>query len=366
MLIKQIAGDIVKIRDLQKRMSFSTWQRFLPEIEKQLRGLDDQDYIAARQALSTLHNEKLLKNVVHFQLFLQNRGYQLIFSALQKHLLVDETKKNTDFVKNKKLLYLDELSWEQIGEELLLNSHEKFNFGQYREVDFYAEPQVLAPWLRDLLRQDRTIFLPALKAFPENELWDQVLGIKTIKPTDNYREDEVVTKRYERSGYLSYGPTSAKSCALIYDNFLFKKDDVILDIGSGEGTFVCYSALLPVKEIIGVEIRKELFVRHKTNLQTQQLVQPGTKISIYNDDIFQRKELLERVTVFYLANPLDQRKLKKLLGIIEESLKKHSRKIRIIYCCANHYRTIDKQKWLSRLGSNLRNGHIYCWETKNE
>ncbi len=86
MYLKQLAVKINKIRNKQKQISFSVWQKILPKIETELKSLDNNQYWSARQALNTLKKEKTFKNVIHFKLPLTDEGFRLVFLAMEKHL----------------------------------------------------------------------------------------------------------------------------------------------------------------------------------------------------------------------------------------------------------------------------------------
>ncbi len=261
-----------------------------------------------------------------------------------------------------KLLALQKCSFDDNAKRLLKDSYIKFMYGVWREVAAYAQPADLIPWLRNIIEQDRSIYPEALALFPDNQFWNDVFNIKTISLLGHYREQEVERLFYEKKEVLPYGPSAADSCACIYNKGLLTPEDILLDIGSGEGAFLAYSAVLPLREIIGVEIRPELYKRSLDNLARHQLLYPQTKITLCCDDVLDRQDLINRATVFYLLNPVGKNLLKKILNLIEQSLKINPRKIKFIYSSAEFNLTVSRQKWLSS-ARTIKADHIYFWES---
>ena len=261
-----------------------------------------------------------------------------------------------------KLINIDNFVFDDHGKALLKNSFTIHRFG-YRNVDFYADFQLLVPWLQNLISADRSVYGQAFSLFPDNGLWNNVLNIKSSTITNRYYENYQVSKSFFDKGINFPDPTSAEDCAVMYGNNVFSSDDIILDVGSGEGAFLNYCGVLPFKELLGVEIRENLYALSLDNLRNNLFLHPQNKIAIYQGDVRERFDLISKATAFYVFNSMDQKLLKDLLFLIKESLRKNPRLIKFVYCNAEYRRTVSNQNWLKRLGSPLNRGQIYIWQS---
>lgn len=130
-----------------------------------------------------------------------------------------------------------------------------------------------------------------------------------------------------------------------YLNVLHKlnlnKNDVILDIGSGDGFNLLYfNKKYNFKKIIGVEIDKHIYDISKTNIGMIN----NTKIEIYNENILKYNFPID-TSIFYLFNPFEQNyfikdneeytKYFKLANKIKNSYLSNRRLIKIIFMNLN-------------------------------
>lgn len=264
---------------------------------------------------------------------------------------------------NNKYISLSDYSFDQKGKELLRNSYIKYVYGAFREVDSYTHPELIVPWLRQLISQNRSIYPEAMALFPDNQLWNNILNINDNELTEQYREDYSITESYMNKGIHLPEPTSAKDCAFMYLNNIFSSKDIILDVGSGSGSFLNYSGVLPFQELMGVEIRKDLHEINLANIQNNPLLHPQNSINVYHGDVRERIDLISRANTFYIFNSIGQELLKDLLELIKLSKSKNPRSLKLVYCNAVHGKTISRQKWLERISPPLNNGKIYVWES---
>ena len=125
------------------------------------------------------------------------------------------------------------------------------------------------------------------------------------------------------------------------------KNDVILDIGSGDGLNLLYfNKKFNFKKIIGVEIDRNVYKLCKYNLN---LIK-SKKIELYNQDIL-NFNIPNDVTFFYLFNPFEQNyffkskneydKYFNLIKNIKKSYMISKRKIFIIFVNINDQKIFD-------------------------
>lgn len=263
-----------------------------------------------------------------------------------------------------KLCSLKNYSFDKNGQMLLADSYTKYRFGGFRDVNHYAQPDELVPWLREIIKQARETYPQALTLFPDNQFWNEVLNIETITRYSSYSEPKIDTLSYEKKGIFRYGPSAVETCAAIYNRGLLQSDDILLDIGSGEGAFLAYSAVLPLREVIGVEIRSALYEKSLLNFKNHCLLYPQIKTTLRCDNILNCQDLIERATVFYLCNPVGQKLLKEILKTIEQSLKANPREIKFIYASSKFNLTVSRQQWLSSAVAIKADNEnpLYFWE----
>lgn len=142
-----------------------------------------------------------------------------------------------------------------------------------------------------------------------------------------------------------YAPTLKHDMRLILDYFNFQPTDSILDCGVGKGAAVAMMSEYPFRKISGVDISPELIEICKKNLSIL-----GVKnIHLFCEDAGKFKPL-DEYNYFYLFNPFPAITVKRLLNNIEESCKKHPRKITFIYYCVRHPEVLDKHPYFFETG----------------
>ena len=136
-------------------------------------------------------------------------------------------------------------------------------------------------------------------------------------------------------------PRSSIKYLNVLQKLNLNKNDVILDIGSGDGFNLLYfNKKYNFKKIIGVEIDKNIYDICKTNIG----MIDNKKIEIYNENIL-KYNFPTDISIFYLFNPFEQNyfikdkeeynKYTKLANKIKDSYLANKRSIRIIFMNLN-------------------------------
>ena len=142
-------------------------------------------------------------------------------------------------------------------------------------------------------------------------------------------------------------PRSSIKYLNVLQKLNLNKNDVILDIGSGDGFNLLYfNKKYNFKKIIGVEIDKNIYDICKTNIG----MIDNKKIEIYNENILKYNFPID-ISIFYLFNPFEQNyfikdkeeynKYTKLANKIKDSYLANKRSIRIIFMNLNDNKIND-------------------------
>lgn len=128
-----------------------------------------------------------------------------------------------------------------------------------------------------------------------------------------------------------YGAISYRQFREIFEQIEIENHkDVLLDLGSGMGRAVLLAALRPFRNVIGVEISRNLTDIAKRNVSKMQRRLVCKNVELHNIDA-RDYEVPHDVTMVLLFSPFSGTVLKTVCDRIMESVKKFPREIRIIY-----------------------------------
>jgi len=117
---------------------------------------------------------------------------------------------------------------------------------------------------------------------------------------------------------------------------LFKQQNVptplnhFLDIGCGKGRALCVAAHHGAEKVTGIDLSKELCDTAKENLVATKQKIPSLNYNVINNDAFYF-EIPPDVDCLFLFNPFDEIIMSGVVNNIVKSLKKHPRKITVLY-----------------------------------
>ena len=156
-----------------------------------------------------------------------------------------------------------------------------------------------------------------LSADALTDIW---LGIWTLGPIRRRIPDsESRNVHYEP---LRYGALRALSGRLALD-----AQDVVCDIGCGQGRIVCWFARQPIARVIGIDLDPELTSKAEANLKT--LRGGRADVEIRTEDATESD--FDGVTVFIMYNPFGAEVMSAVLESIRKSLVRSPRRIRLAY-----------------------------------
>lgn len=139
----------------------------------------------------------------------------------------------------------------------------------------------------------------------------------------------------------------------------FKKSDVFVDLGCGEGRVIFFLATHLLKKVIGVELDKKLFAIAQGNLKSTKIKK--TPIELFNMDAATFD--LNDATILYMFNPFGRKTVERVLCNLERSLVKNPRNIQIVYYSPEHKELLNGQSWLAPNGS-IENEDCLVWRNK--
>ena len=151
--------------------------------------------------------------------------------------------------------------------------------------------------------------------------------------------------------YNPYQPTGIFLIDSLIEKEYIKKEDHILDVGSGTGLFLLYLASMGFENLYGVEIEKDYHNCAISNLNKMQL-SSNQKVFLDCYDIFE-KELNDNINVFYLFNTFyDKETYLSFFKLIENSIKRNKRKIQVIilFPTISSISALNETEWLHRKG----------------
>ncbi len=143
-------------------------------------------------------------------------------------------------------------------------------------------------------------------------------------------------------GSHDYATVSYLEIMAIMRSLSLKSSDVFVDLGCGKGRVLCCASRFKVQEIIGVEINKDLCDIAERNARKLR----GKKSHIKIINVSAKDFDYRRGTVYYLFNPFDVSALSSVLTKMEQSVRLHPRKIRIVYVNPVDEFLLTKSSWL--------------------
>jgi hypothetical protein len=126
----------------------------------------------------------------------------------------------------------------------------------------------------------------------------------------------------------AYGFVAYHSSFAMFDRVGLESSDVVVDLGAGKGRVVVVAASYPVKRVIGVEIEPYLARAGQRNAAAMRGRRApidfvhGSATDFNYDD----------ATVITLFNPFGSETMGQVLRLIEQSLVRRPRLLKIIYC----------------------------------
>jgi SAM-dependent methyltransferase len=194
----------------------------------------------------------------------------------------------------------------------------------------------------------------ALAPGAERSAFDRTFGVDTDGDFDDrtylsdldipspnwiYGTDYVPVHPERLSGILS-------SIPIRYEDFVF------VDFGSGKGRALLVASEFPFRRIIGVEfspalhaVAEQNIAKYKSSTQTCKNLQ-----SVCLD--FTRFTLPTEPAVFYFFDPCNRAVLVQVLRNIEKSLRRHPRKILIIYTAPRFQELMDSAGFLRKMATD--------------
>lgn len=119
-------------------------------------------------------------------------------------------------------------------------------------------------------------------------------------------------------------------------------EGVFYDLGSGKGRILCIMARQPFKRVVGIELFEDLCQAARANIQRMR----GRKapVDILREDAASAD--MSDGTVYFLYNSFGPDTMREVLQNIEQSLRRHPRKITFIYYNAMHEDILKSCGWL--------------------
>ena len=151
--------------------------------------------------------------------------------------------------------------------------------------------------------------------------------------------------------YNPYQPTGTFLIdALIKKNYI-KKEDYVLDVGSGTGLFLLYLASQGFKHLNGIEIDNAYYDISIQNLAKIPL-NADQHVDIACGDVFDTA-INDEINVFYLFNTFyDKETYLSFLSAVKESLIRNPREIKIIilFPTISSMSALKETEWLHQIG----------------
>lgn len=126
----------------------------------------------------------------------------------------------------------------------------------------------------------------------------------------------------------AYGFVAYHSSFAMFDYLGLEPSDVVVDLGAGKGRVVCVAASYPVKRVVGVEIEPHLALDGQRNAVSMR----GRRAPIDFRCMSATDYNYDDATVIALFNPFGSETMHEVLKLLEESLVRRPRTLRIVYC----------------------------------
>jgi len=153
---------------------------------------------------------------------------------------------------------------------------------------------------------------------------------------------------------IDYMPIPYRYLAEMLGRVDMTKDSVFLDYGSGMGRVVTVAATHPIRRVIGVELSHEMVVAARKNIESARGVKcPNIELVEQNAADF---VIPDDVSVIYFYNPFVGETLAKVVDRIRDSIRRHPRKITIIFFNHKHFdHIVEDVDWVRKIFS----AHFY-------
>ncbi len=126
----------------------------------------------------------------------------------------------------------------------------------------------------------------------------------------------------------AYGFVAYHSWFRIFDHLQLGSSDVVVDLGAGKGRVVCVAASYPVKRVVGVEIDAHLAEAGERNVAAMR----GRRAPIEFRAVSATDFNYDEATVITLFHPFGSETMHRVLKLLETSLARRPRPLRIAYC----------------------------------
>ena len=147
----------------------------------------------------------------------------------------------------------------------------------------------------------------------------------------------------------------------IFNGLQINTSDVLIDFGSSQGRALLIASEYNFKKIIGIEFLPDLCIIAKNNFNKYEN-STGKKLNIklIEDDVLNYHYNGDE-NVFYFYNPFDEYIMEKVLKSINISLKKHLRKVKLIYISPMCHKLILKYgfKNISKIDLITKTCYLY-------
>jgi precorrin-6B methylase 2 len=161
--------------------------------------------------------------------------------------------------------------------------------------------------------------------------WERRLGVSTSGRRPVHFAD---AQRYEAVPYhLNFK---------LFERVGLGPEDVVVDLGSGEGRAVCAAALRPLAEVIGVEIDRDLHAAAERNVRQLRGRRAPIRLICGSATDFD----FAGVTVLFLFNPFGPATMTQVLERLRVSLETNPREVRIVYVNAVCSHLFEATPWI--------------------
>ncbi|MEO7312491.1 MAG: class I SAM-dependent methyltransferase [Chitinophagaceae bacterium] len=190
----------------------------------------------------------------------------------------------------------------------------------------------------------------------EKKYLQHTIGINNLKTE--------VTEE-QRAHASIYQPINYYTAERLFDQtYLEDLEGSLLDMGCGKGRIFGIGAMYGFRHIIGVDFSPTLCSAARTNAKKLMAVNDNIIIEVICADAVSYM-IPDSVTTIFLFNPFDHSVMRKMLGQLNESLKRKARPIKVLYAnpvCKNLFteagfsETFYFKKFIYLEGSVLENG----------
>lgn len=199
------------------------------------------------------------------------------------------------------------------------------------------------------------------------ETWSEKIRGKvywkqTYRFFTKYHLKNAKTTFHEDKRYNPYDMTFVSMIDKLIDSGEIGKDNRIMDIGCGAGTFLIYLASKGFHNLYGIELDQSLVTLAETNIQNYHLHEGMGDITVSCDNAVET-EVNDDVNVFYLANPFRDKELYvEWLNKLHESLLRRKRDVKVIlYFPTVASRTaLQECDWLEKK-CEIADKNQVCW-----